>query len=73
MHSSRMRTVCCSGHLVWRGVCLGGVSAQGGGVCPGGVCLGSVCLEGLFAQSGVSQHAMGQTHPPVDRILDTQL
>ena len=35
MHSSRMRTVRCSGRLwgVGEGVCLG-VSAQGG-VCPG--------------------------------------
>ena len=42
MHSSRMRTICCSGRLGGGGVCLGVVSAKGclpggGGVCPGGV------------------------------------
>ena len=58
MHSSRMRTVCCSGHLKRWGVypgrgCLprGCVCKGAGGVCPGvgvsaqeGVCLGGWCL-----------------------------
>ena len=44
MHSSRMRTVCCSG-------CLGGGgSVQGGAVCPGGVCLEGVYTQGVSAQ-----------------------
>ena len=46
MHSSRMRTVPCSGR---RG---GGVAARGG-VCIQGVCPGRCLLEG-----GVSQHAL---------------
>ena len=48
MHSSRMRTVRCSGHL-GVGVCLGG--GVQGGVCLEGVCLGGVkvgvCLGGV--------------------------
>ena len=63
MHSSRMRTVCCSSRLLGvsvsaRGKCLpGGVSAQGG-VCPGGV---------------YTEHALRQTPPlPVYRILDAR-
>ena len=36
MHSSRMRTICCSNHLL--GVC------PGGGVCMGVSALGGVCL-----------------------------
>ena len=53
MHSSRMRTVCSSGHI-W-----GGGSARGG-VCLQGVCswvvsaLGGVCLWGVSASGGVS-------------------
>ena len=59
MHSSRMRTIRCSGHL---GGCLSGVVCPGrclprgvseqGGVCPGGVCLGGVCL-GVSEQGGL--------------------
>ena len=56
MHSSRMRTVRSSTRLLG-----GGVSARGG------VCLGGVCL-GVSARGGVSQHALGQTPPPVDRM-----
>ena len=40
-----------------------------GGVCPGVGCLpgGGVC------SGGVSQHALGQTHPPVNRMTDRQV
>ena len=46
MHSSRMHTIRCSGRLLnggigvsaRGGVCLGGVSTQGDGVCQAGVC-----------------------------------
>ena len=62
MHSSRMRTVCCSGHLPGvGGVCLGaglsggclpsGVSAQGG-VCPGGCLPGDGLAQGVSARGG---------------------
>ena len=77
MHSSRVRTVRCSGRLGGGGCCLPwGLSVQGGvylsreRVClsrEGCVCPGeSVCLfRGTVYLSGcVSQHAMGQTHPP---------
>ena len=52
MHSSRMRTVCCSSCVLGGGVYpRGGVSAcQGRGVCPGGVCL----LGGVWLPRGVS-------------------
>ena len=50
MHSSKMRTVRCIGHLGGRclpgGVCFGGVCLGGlprGSVCPGGVYPGGVC------------------------------
>ena len=63
MHSSGMRTACLltiSQHALHRGV-----SAWGGGVYLGGVC------QGVSAQGGVSQHAMGQTPLPLwtDRHL----
>ena len=48
---------------------LEGGSAQGvsaGTVCPGGACSGG-CLPRGCLLGGVSQHAMGQTPPPVDR------
>ena len=55
MHSSRMRTVRCSGHLVGgASVCPGGC-LPGGGVCPDGV-----CPEGCV-----------HLPPPVEKILDT--
>ena len=58
MHSSRMRTVRCSGCLIWGGeVSARGASAQGG-VCLGGVCLGGRCLPG-----GV--YLGGHTPPPL--------
>ena len=76
-HSSRMRTVRCSGRR-WRGCLLPGgclpggwgVSSQGG-VCLGGVCLGGLCpgvsaqwdvCWGVSARGGVSQYALGR--PP---------
>ena len=39
MHSSRMRTIRCSGRLIWRDVCSGGGGflPRGGGLCPGAV------------------------------------
>ena len=40
MHSSRLRTVRSSSHLLGEG-------GRGGGVCPGSVCPGSVCPGGL--------------------------
>ena len=64
MHSSKMRTVSCSGCLGWGGgICLAGVSAwreclPEGGVCVGGclprggVCLGCVCLPGGVCPEG---------------------
>ena len=61
MHSSRMRT----GHsltVCWSLLPGGGVHASRGAMLPGGVC----------ASGGVvSQHALRQTPPPVDRITDT--
>ena len=78
MHSSMMRTVHCSSRLLGGGVSAkGGVSVQGG-VCQrvSGGCLprrgGGVCW-GVSARGGVSQHALRQIPPPVDRILDTHL
>ena len=68
MHSTRIRTVQCSGRLMGGGgvgadvglggVCLGvgvsacGVSAQWGGGLPGGVCTGDGGLPGVYAQEG---------------------
>ena len=71
MHSSRIRTVRCSGRR-------GGMSAWG--VCAGGW----VSARGISAQGGVypSMHWVGRLSapvhagihpPPVDRILDTHL
>ena len=59
MHSSRMRTVRCSGHVGERGVYLRGC-LPGGGVCRG--------------EGGSVQGRWGVYLPsPVDRILDTRL
>ena len=61
------------------GVVCPGVSARrrclpGGGVCPEEVpARGCLPGRGVSAQGGVSQHALRQTPPPVDRILDTHL
>ena len=70
MHSSRMRTVRCSGRLRMGSAWLG-VSARGGGCLPWGcVCPGvQECLSRyVSAQWGVS---LGGVHlPPVDRMTD---
>ena len=68
MHSSRMRTVRCSGRQ-W-GVCLprGGVCWRA--VCPGGVFPGCVCPE-WSAQEGVCPGEVSARHPPVDRMTNT--
>ena len=65
MHSSRMRTVRCSG-------CLGGCLPKKGICLGGGVCLegvvsvrGGVCLGGGVCPGGCT--------PPMDRFLDTRL
>ena len=79
LHSSRMRTARLlpvsprmhrtGGGLVW------GVPGPRGGLLPGGVCLGGgggkrgACLLSQ-EEVCVSQHAMGQTPPPVNRITD---
>ena len=82
MHSSRMRTICCSGHLIG-GVCPGGVSAwgclpngvsargclPGGSVCPGGCLSRRVCLP----RGCLPVHPEGVHLPPADRVLDTRL
>ena len=74
--------VCSSGGVsAPRGVGVGGVCSRGsapGGVCSGGVCSwgvsapkGGVCSRGLDGGNGVvSQHALRQTHPPVNRMTD---
>ena len=72
VHSSRMRTVRCSGHLsgdVYPGGCLpGGVSARGcvprgvcaqGGVCPGGVCPGGCVPRGGVCPGGCLPRGSG--------------
>ena len=60
MHSSRMRTVRCSNHLVGGGgvVCPGGVCLPGGcllrgDVCPGWCLPGGMCLPGGVSSQGV--------------------
>ena len=46
--------------------------SKGRGVCPGrSMCVqGGVCFGGVSREWGVSQHAMGQTPPPVNIITD---
>ena len=64
------------GCLLWGvsglgGVCSGeGVCTLEGGLLPGGLDLGCVCLllGGVCSQGGISQHALRQTPPPVNRI-----
>ena len=60
MHSSRMRTVCCSGRLLGGGVSAQvGVSTQGG-VCLGGILCRGVSLRGCLARGkGVSCQGKG--------------
>ena len=68
MHSSRMRTIHCSGHLWGGGVCPG-VSVQGG-VCPGGICQGGVCSGGVWLAGVVSVNRGMYTYPQwTDRHL----
>ena len=66
MHYSRMRTVCCSGHL----------GVEGMGCLPGGCLLGSVCPGSVCPAAkgqGICPAAWGCTPLPVDRLLDTRL
>ena len=80
-HSSRMRTVRCSGRR-WRGCLLpGGVCQGDGGVSSqGGVCLGGLC-PGVSAQWdvcwGVSARgvypSMHWVDPPVKRTTDREV
>ena len=60
---------------VSRGVCsgVGGFVCGQGCVCLSGGCPGGACIQGCVSGRCVSQHAMGQTPPPLDRILDTRL
>ena len=68
-HSSRMHTIRCSG---WR-VSASGVTVQRD-VCLEGVYLGEGCLPmGMSAREGVCLSSCWDTHPPVNRILDTCL
>ena len=61
--------VCSGGSLVGGGVCswgevwYGGVSGPGGVSAPGG----RSGMGGSWSQGGISQHALRQTPPPVDR------
>ena len=70
MHSSRMRTVRCSGRQ-W-GVCLprGGVCR--GAVCPGGGFPGGVCPEWSAQEGGLPKEDICPVGcPPVDRMTNT--
>ena len=49
------------------GVCSRGVSTLGGCLLPGGVCSGGVCSRG---RGVVSQHALRQTPPAVNRMTN---
>ena len=76
MHSSRMRTIRCSGRLGWRFACRG-VCLGEGSVCPkvgpaqGGVCLG---VYTPWTQRQTHPRLRGRHTPaPVDRIIDTSL
>ena len=58
MHSSRMRTIPCSGcHL------------GGAGVCWGGVCLWGYLLIGCLPM-GLSAQGLSVRAPPMDRMTD---
>ena len=77
MHTARLLTVSPSMHCSRRGYLLGG-SATGVWLVPGGAWSGGVCLVGGVPSPGgglggvVSQHALRQTPPSVNRILDTR-
>ena len=50
---------------------VGGVCFWGGCVCPGGICSQGVSAPGGVCSGGVvSQHALRQTPPPVNRMTD---
>ena len=49
MHSSRMRTVRCSGRLGGGAVCVGVCLPRGGGVCPRDLLGGGVSAGGVSA------------------------
>ena len=69
MHTARLLTVSPSIHCSQGGVC------SRGGLLPGGCLLGGGGLLGggvSAPREGVSQHALRQTLPPVNRILDTR-
>ena len=73
--ASGPRGVCPRGVSAWGGVCPGcvclwswGVSAQGVSASGPGGCLSRGCLP-LVLGTGVSQHAMGQTPPSMDRQI----
>ena len=55
----------------WGCVCSGGVSALGEWLLPGGLLLGGVLSWGCLLRGVVSQHALRQPPPPVNRITDT--
>ena len=61
----------CSGSCLLQGVCSGGVSAPGGVLSGGCLLLGGL-LWGVSVPGGcvVSQHALRQTPPPVNRMTD---
>ena len=63
------------GQMGWVVVCCrGGVSGPGGGGLLWGVLSGGVCSLGVSGPGGcVPQHALRQTPPLQDRILDTRL
>ena len=77
MHSSRMHTICSSGHLLGGGGVSSWGSAPGGCLLLGGVCswgmsalgecllLGGVCPQGNVCSWGdvVLQHALRQIPP----------
>ena len=68
MHSSRMRTIHCSGRLLGEG--CGGV-CLGRGCLPGGVCLGGICLGSVYLGGGWCLPRAGIHLCPVNRMTDT--
>ena len=59
--------VCSRGGLLWGGVCSWGVVCSRGCLLQGGVCSGGCLFLGLGV---VSQHALRQTPPPVNRMTN---
>ena len=77
MRTARSLTVSGPGGLVWSRGCLvrGEVPGPGGGAWSGvGGCLvpAGAWSGGAWSGGMVSQHALRQNPPPVDRILDTR-